>query len=257
MFFSDAGQGAGTANGLNLLHRYASISAFITGWNNISSAGGMDFVTKATTGAELTSKLRINPNGDIGIGTTSPTQKIDVSGSIRVRSGFGYTSDFSGGVFGISILNVDGSDNVVIGSTFSPKNVMLTSGIRYDFASTGLGINVTSPTLDTDVANKYYVDSRTISTIVGNFTQGYLIFGGTEANTIEGSNNFLITNNLVFLDKNFTFNIFLPITSCDLKPSQSSSLLFKSIIFPFLSKITIASGEYSKICLNLFSKAFN
>jgi hypothetical protein len=93
-----------------------------------------------------TVRIHITGTGNVGIGTSSPTQKLDVSGSIRVRSGFGYTSDFSGGVFGISILNVDGSDNVVIGSTYSPKNVILTSGIRYDFASTGLGINVTSPT---------------------------------------------------------------------------------------------------------------
>ena len=115
------------------------IGSGITFHTNITSSLNVDI---AETSNEV---FRVTQTGNVGIGRSSPTQKLDVSGSIRVRSGFGYTSDFSGGVFGISILNVDGSDNVVIGSTYSPKNVILTSGIRYDFASTGLGINVTAP----------------------------------------------------------------------------------------------------------------
>ena len=113
----------------------------------IRAVGAADGTTNSFTIQRMgsTFPFTITNAENVGIGTTLPTQKLDVSGSIRVRSGFGYTSDFSGGVLGISILNVDGSDNVVIGSTYAPKNVILTSGIRYDFVSTGLGINVTSP----------------------------------------------------------------------------------------------------------------
>ena len=71
LFFSDAGQGSGTSNGLDLGHRYAGISAFITGWNSLNSAGGLNFVTKDTTGGSLSTKLQIKPNGNVLIGTTT------------------------------------------------------------------------------------------------------------------------------------------------------------------------------------------
>ena len=84
LFFSDAGQGSGTANGLNLGHRYAGISAFITGWNNTNSSGGLNFITKETTASALTTKLQIRPNGNVLIGTTTDAgYKLDVNGSAR------------------------------------------------------------------------------------------------------------------------------------------------------------------------------
>ena len=38
-------------------------------------------------------RMRINSNGNIGIGTTSPLQKLDVNGNINIRSGFGLFID--------------------------------------------------------------------------------------------------------------------------------------------------------------------
>ena len=38
-------------------------------------------------------RMRINGNGNIGIGTTSPLQKMDVNGNINIRSGFGLFMD--------------------------------------------------------------------------------------------------------------------------------------------------------------------
>jgi hypothetical protein len=84
LFFSDAGQGSGTTNGLNLNHRYAGISAFLTGWNGISSAGGLNFITKENTASTLDIKLQIKPNGNVLIGTTTDSgYKLDVNGTFR------------------------------------------------------------------------------------------------------------------------------------------------------------------------------
>lgn len=38
-------------------------------------------------------RMRINGNGDIGIGTNSPVQQLDVNGNINIRSGFGLYID--------------------------------------------------------------------------------------------------------------------------------------------------------------------
>src|SRR5215213_306430 len=38
-------------------------------------------------------RMRINSNGKIGIGTTSPVQKLDVHGNINIRNGFGLYVD--------------------------------------------------------------------------------------------------------------------------------------------------------------------
>ena len=85
LFFSDAGQGAGTTNGLNLAHRYAGISAFITGWNSSSSAGGLNLITKETTASALSIRLQIRPNGNVLINTTTDAGfKLDVNGTARV-----------------------------------------------------------------------------------------------------------------------------------------------------------------------------
>jgi hypothetical protein len=85
LFFSDAGQGSGTTNGLNLAHRYAGISAFITGWNGTSSAGGLNLITKETTASALSIRLQIRPNGNVLINTTTDAgYKLDVNGSARI-----------------------------------------------------------------------------------------------------------------------------------------------------------------------------
>jgi hypothetical protein len=87
LFFSDAGQGSGTTNGLNLNHRYAGISAFITGWNGIGSAGGLNFITKENTASTLGIKLQIKPNGNVLIGTTVDAGfRLDVNGTFRSSS---------------------------------------------------------------------------------------------------------------------------------------------------------------------------
>jgi hypothetical protein len=93
LFFSDAGQGSGTTNGLNLNHRYAGISAFLTGWNGLSSAGGLNFITKENTASTLSIKLQIKPNGNVLIGTTTDASyKLDVNGTARVNNIFYVTN---------------------------------------------------------------------------------------------------------------------------------------------------------------------
>jgi len=61
----------------------ASIAGVITGATAGSEAGGLSFGIKPTSGV-ITEGMRINPDGNVGIGTTTPSAKLDVKGSAMI-----------------------------------------------------------------------------------------------------------------------------------------------------------------------------
>ena len=50
-----------------------------------SFTGYLTFWTKADNNTDLTEKVRINESGNVGIGTTNPTNKLDVNGTIHSK----------------------------------------------------------------------------------------------------------------------------------------------------------------------------
>ena len=109
LFFSDAGSQGGTANAINLLRRYAGISGFATTFNTLNTGGGLNFVTKATTGSSLTTKLQIRPNGNVLIqdgGTfTDSGQRLQVNGDTLMKG--------SGNTNSTTALTVQNSDGTI------------------------------------------------------------------------------------------------------------------------------------------------
>jgi len=81
-FFYD--NSAGTT-GVNAAIKYAA--------GPLRNDGELTFHTGAS--ASISERLRIDHNGNVGIGTTSPSEKLNVSGNIRVTSGF---VSFSGSI---------------------------------------------------------------------------------------------------------------------------------------------------------------
>ncbi len=130
----------------------------------IESSGTSGYVTFQAGNSE---KMRINYNGNVGIGTTSPTVKLDVNGEIAIRGGegaddarmyfrasdqsnrFTIETDFDGSstndILGFRSVNTDniltlkGNGNVGIG-TISPASKLEVDGgdIEVDDSASGL-----------------------------------------------------------------------------------------------------------------------
>jgi hypothetical protein len=161
----------------------------------------------------------VNLNNNIITNVTSPTNSLDVANKYYVDSKtygniFG---NFSRGqvLFGGSAANTLAGSNVLL---FTNNNLVLSTAGTLDILGmsnffnnidlhNNIITNVTSPNHNLDVANKYYVDSKTYGNIFGNFTQGQVLFAGSSGSTIEGSNTFLFTNNNLIVSTAGTLNI--------------------------------------------------
>jgi len=65
----------------------ANISAFAQGtWTGTVTPGYMTFNTTGATGTSPLERLRIDPEGNVGIGTNAPSQKLEVKGGVRLNT---------------------------------------------------------------------------------------------------------------------------------------------------------------------------
>lgn len=79
--------GTGSSEGLRINWRSGDSGsvdlARIAGVSNVSGSGGyLTFFTNSTTAGTIAERMRIDKDGNIGIGTTSPSEKLNVSGNI-------------------------------------------------------------------------------------------------------------------------------------------------------------------------------
>jgi len=142
--------GAGITFGNNTARR-AAIAGRQSGTD--ATAGYLQFGTRGSTG-DITEKMRINSSGNVGIGTTSPNNKLDVNGGI------------------VCSPNTDGKDTFELSThavdegRLSIKNVDTTTiqlragGISY-LNGGNVGIGTTSPTEKLDVAGSIRCNTGT------------------------------------------------------------------------------------------------
>jgi hypothetical protein len=184
--------------GLNTATSTARIASILTNTSTTSPASVLTFSTKNTTGA-LTEWMRLDQNGNVGIGTTSP------KATLSVNAASGATS-FAIGSSSSSYFLVDKNGNVGIG-TSSPVTKLGVTGDTYITGGLGVGTrNTTAGTLttsgDATIGGSTGLTVSTgnvaVNTNKGLTTGGALVFSLVDTHTVSidaGGTNINITGN--------------------------------------------------------------
>jgi len=136
---------------------------------NNSSSDGFFAISTRLNGA-VAEKFRITSAGNVGIGTTSPAQSLDVSGSIRIRSAGTYSDptdnagflnyDSIGGIFTISARSNSGNTFM----TFRTSNGGSASERMRIDNNGNVGIGTTSPSTKLNVVGNADIGDSTADT---------------------------------------------------------------------------------------------
>jgi hypothetical protein len=159
----------GTANGLSLSTQALSLglasstsngALSSTDWttfnNKIGGSGTTNYLSKFTASGTIGNSQIFDNGTNVGIGTTSPTQRVDIVGSIRVTDGQYRFSDSRVNVSNrnwMVLINTNLFGDFSIKQSYSNGGDPLTSGTdRFYISPTGnVGIGTTSPSTRLDV----------------------------------------------------------------------------------------------------------
>jgi hypothetical protein len=124
----------GASNNGGLISFYGDISgggnyyrSSISGINELSSGSALTFATTTSGNSAPTERMRVNRSGNVGIGTTTPGEKLEVSGNIRMSAVPGTNTNTAFPIlFQTSTGTIDGGS----GLTYNPGgDVMSVNGM--------------------------------------------------------------------------------------------------------------------------------
>jgi hypothetical protein len=186
---SDSGQGSAwdTSNSFTNLDFYSADSSGsgagtkarvgAIAENSTGAKIGLAFSTTNTTDG-ISEKLRINATGKVGIGTTNPSQKLEINTNaasaimLRARYNASYYTDY-----GSNQINFTGSSQ-----SFDIKNNG--SSALFINSSSNVGIGTTAPSYPLEVAGKgYFNDSDNTASVIEIYR------GGSSNSNIKISNS--------------------------------------------------------------------
>ncbi len=110
------------------VNNYAQISAH----TELGDKTYLQFHTQSDTGtSNISERMRIDENGNVGIGTTSPSEKLDVNGNARMH---GLTLGNDGTLMIESITGGGGTETVILQTSID--NISLADSNRYTYPTT-------------------------------------------------------------------------------------------------------------------------
>ena len=164
--------GAGISNQMVQAGFFGAFLSESGTFSDTSKPTDFRFYTNPNGAIVPTEKVRITSEGNVGIGSTIPTSKLDIVGDVQVVGVVTATS-FSGdgsALTGIGTAHVSTFDLVVAGiSTFNKQVKILNSGL--DIAGVATFANVTGPSGS---------DSRIYAHTEGGATSGTLVLEGKQ-----------------------------------------------------------------------------
>jgi Bacterial shufflon protein, N-terminal constant region len=163
-------------------------------FNGNGNDGGISFGTGTTTAApgNVAERMRIDPIGNIGIGTTAPSSKLQVAGTVTatafVGSGAGLT-----GVTGTDSTKVAKSGDTMTGALNLPANGLVLGTNQLVASGGNVGIGTAAPGAKLEVAGSVKTSGEFQSTnnfalrqVQGNY--GFMHYQ-------DGTNYYMLTTN--------------------------------------------------------------
>jgi hypothetical protein len=159
--------------------RYKTSNTTLTigmGWNDGAGWAGEAFFwtetnTRIVFGTNELYRMTIAANGNVGIGTTAPTAKLEVAGNVKINSGSNDSrtsyivgsSDFAVGIQDSDTLRSafiwNHSNTPIIFATNGSERLRITADGNLNMNSIGRINNLVNPSAGQDAATKNYVDT--------------------------------------------------------------------------------------------------
>ncbi len=232
----------------------------IYGGNSVSPGSSNSFLSISSRDSNgLNERLRITSTGNVGIGTTTPSYKLDVNGDTRVTNnlivngsiGIGTVNtqsklDVSGIITSDSLVQISGLWDVARG-----KSATITSGVLYGggptYRNNGSQWHVTSVPASMTVDLGSNIDAITYITFGTNWQDGYQFI--PKSYTIEYSTDNINWTTLVSVSNNTNPRVkhhvgwimarYIKLTVSEFQPNQSE---IKIAGFQVLSRAIHAMG---------------
>ena len=215
MRLTSTGLGIGTSTVGARLTTQASANSYVAGALQINSLSGTykSYITNVGglllfSNSSTVDQLILDSSGNVGIGTSTPTTKLDVIGGVRVGGMSGATGnklyfDTTGGA-GANNIGTANDYNLRIecGRGASSAFTAATNSLQFEigasevgrFTSTGLGIGTSSPSTKLDV---YDASSPRVAVSGPSTATGYLIFRETTSGVNRGYVGYEFANDAI------------------------------------------------------------
>jgi hypothetical protein len=202
---SSGNVGIGTSSPQGIFHVQGASSQLLINYLGSNSYLDSDtIIFRNYASASYPERMRIDSSGNVGIGTTSPRGKLDVSGTLYVAGGNQIQITASAGSTGLQLIGQDSAESIIGTMGSQPLAFRTASTERMRITSSGnVGIGTSSPDVLLHVSGNTnsVIASKVENLSAGTIAQarseyvstGYTFIVGSSNNSSLGAGGFLYT----------------------------------------------------------------